>query len=117
MSALSSSAGGIPQACYLEDQLSGGYPLCTQGVRAQALGHAEPYMVFRAQGITLATGVQFISKVNKTFHTSKLINLSAFHSDSDPMLRSLCLRYALKYYLDQTKSLPGHKLSPQLSFL
>jgi hypothetical protein len=57
----------------------------------QALGHSEPYTVFRAQSVTLATDVDFIPTVNTAFHTSQLINLPALHTDPDPKLRSLCV--------------------------
>ena len=36
----------------------------------QALGSQEPYLVFGSNGVTLATNIDFIPKVNTAFHTS-----------------------------------------------
>jgi hypothetical protein len=68
----------------------------------QALCYAEPYTVFRASGVTLATNPQFVPKVNSTFHSGQLIQLPAMNTEADARLRKLCVRRVLKHYVTRT---------------
>jgi hypothetical protein len=80
----------------------------------QALCYMEPYLVFRSGVVTLATNPEFIPKVNTSFHTKQLLQLPAFHEDADGSLRNLCVRRALKYYLERTLLYRRKTSSPQL---
>jgi len=68
-----------------------------------ALCHSSPYLQFQANEVTLFTNIKFIPKVNKQFHVMAPINLPALHNDSDPSIHLLCVRRALKLYVDRVK--------------
>ena len=69
----------------------------------QALCHKPPYVAFSATGVTLFPNVQFTPKVASPFHVSQPLELPALQSETDPQLRLLCVRRALKYYIERAR--------------
>ena len=70
----------------------------------QALCHQPPYLAFSATGVTLFPNVQFLPKVTSQFHASQPLELPALHDEADPQLRLLCVRRALKLYLERSRT-------------
>ena len=80
----------------------------------QALCYLEPYTVFRATNVTMATNSRFVPKVNSAFHTSQLIQLPAMHEEDSAQLRSLCVRRSLVHYIERTAKYRTKQGSDQL---
>ena len=69
-----------------------------------ALRCDEPYTTFTATGVTLHPDIQFLPKVNSRFACSQAIHVPALHDERDKKLRLLCVRRALKCYLERTRN-------------
>ena len=67
-----------------------------------ALRKDQPYARWSATGVTLFPDVTFLPKVNTPFHSSQPIHLPALHDEKDKDLRLLCVRRALKNYLNSS---------------
>ena len=70
-----------------------------------ALRCDPPYITFNATGVTMFPDIQFLPKVNSRFACSQAIEVPAMHHEQDQKLRSLCVRRALKYYLERTRAI------------
>ena len=66
-----------------------------------ALRHKPPYVIFGAEDVTLYPDVAFLPKVNTRFHVSQALCLPALDRE-DTDLRLLCVRRALKNYINRT---------------
>ena len=67
-----------------------------------ALRMDQPYIRWSATDVTLFPDVTFLPKVNTPFHASQPICLPALHDEKDPDLRLLCVRRALKRYVNSS---------------
>lgn len=69
----------------------------------QALCHAAPYLAFSSRGVTLSLRAGFIPKVSTPFNSQAVLHLPALHDERDDSVRLLCVRRALKIYLERTR--------------
>ena len=69
-----------------------------------ALRMDQPYIRWSATDVTLFPDVTFLPKVNTPFHASQPICLPAMHDEKDSDLRLLCVRRALKRYVNSSAS-------------
>ena len=69
-----------------------------------ALRVDSPYLAFSSTTVTLFTDLGFLPKVPSQFHASTPIELPALHDEDDGSLRLLCVRRALKYYVERVRA-------------
>ena len=64
----------------------------------------SPYLAFSSTTVTLFTDVGFMPKVSSRFHALTPVELPALHDEKDGSLRLLCVRRALKYYVERVRT-------------
>lgn len=69
-----------------------------------ALRVDPPYLAFSNTTVTLFTDIGFMPKVTSRFHAATPIELPALHDEVDGSLRLLCVRRALKYYVERARA-------------
>ena len=79
-----------------------------------ALCYTEPYIAMSDPMVLLWPNIEFLPKVNTPFHASQPIRVPSMHASTDPGLRLLCVRRALKYYLERSRALRKDDQSIQL---
>jgi len=79
-----------------------------------ALCFTEPYIAMTDPVALLWPNIEFMPKVNTPFHASQPIRVPSMHASTDQGLRLLCVRRALKYYLERSRALRKDDGSIQL---
>jgi len=69
-----------------------------------ALCFTQPYIAMTDPVVLLWPNIEFLPKVNTPFHASQPIRVPSMHGSTDPGLRLLCVRRALKYYLERSRA-------------
>jgi len=79
-----------------------------------ALCYTEPYIIMTDPSVLLWPNIEFLPKVNSQFHASQPIRVPSMHASTDQGLRLLCVRRALKYYLERARQHRKDETSIQL---
>jgi len=61
------------------------------------------YLTMNVNEVVLFPGLEFVPKVDSAFHSNQPLVLPCLSKDSDPSLRTLCVKRALSFYLKSTK--------------